>query len=158
SQGLTFTKAIIDAGASFAPGQVYVALSRLTSLDGLVLYSRIHPQCINTDPRVLTFAQTEMDEDEIEEQLQQEQKRFISFSLAGAFNFIKLSENINTHYENYVHRQIPDKNNAIQWAQNLLASVKSQTEVSEKFDKQLTILIAEAEANGYAKLHERITA
>ncbi len=37
SQGLTFEKAIIDAGASFAPGQVYVALSRLTSLSGLVL-------------------------------------------------------------------------------------------------------------------------
>jgi ATP-dependent exoDNAse (exonuclease V) alpha subunit len=36
SQGLTFEKAIIDAGAAFAPGQVYVALSRCTSLDGLV--------------------------------------------------------------------------------------------------------------------------
>ena len=40
SQGLTFEKAIVDAGASFAPGQVYVALSRLTSLEGLVLYSK----------------------------------------------------------------------------------------------------------------------
>jgi ATP-dependent exoDNAse (exonuclease V) alpha subunit len=52
SQGLTFDKAIIDAGASFAPGQVYVALSRLTSLKGLVLHSRIHPNCISTDERV----------------------------------------------------------------------------------------------------------
>jgi len=34
SQGLTFTKAIIDIGNAFAPGQVYVALSRLTSLEG----------------------------------------------------------------------------------------------------------------------------
>ncbi|HRQ52445.1 MAG TPA: helix-turn-helix domain-containing protein, partial [Agriterribacter sp.] len=158
SQGLTFTKAIIDAGASFAPGQVYVALSRLTSLDGLVLYSRIHPQCINTDPRVLSFAQTEMDEEEIQEQLQQEQKKFITLSLAGAFNFIKLPENINAHYENYVHRQIPDKNSAIQWAQNLLVSAQSVTEIGEKFTKQLAALIAEAETNGYAKLHERIAA
>ena len=158
SQGLTFTKAIIDAGASFAPGQVYVALSRLTSLDGLVLYSRIHPHCINTDPRVLTFAQTEMDDDETEKQLQQEQKRFITLSLALAYNFTKLSESIHLHYENYAHRQIPDKNTAIQWAQNLLAAVQSQTEVSEKFNKQLAILITEAEANGHVKLHERITA
>jgi energy-coupling factor transporter ATP-binding protein EcfA2 len=37
SQGLTFEKAIIDAGKAFAPGQVYVALSRCTSLEGLVL-------------------------------------------------------------------------------------------------------------------------
>src|SRR5690606_35907292 len=70
----------------------------------------------------------------------------------------KLSENINAHYENYVHRQIPDKNNAIQWAQDLSASARSVTEVSEKFNRQLTALIAEAEANGYTKLHERITA
>ena len=53
SQGLTFDKAIIDAGASFAAGQVYVALSRLTSLSGLVLKSRIDPHCIHTDERVL---------------------------------------------------------------------------------------------------------
>src|SRR5690606_423973 len=35
SQGLTFEKAIIDAGAAFAPGQVYVALSRCTNLEGM---------------------------------------------------------------------------------------------------------------------------
>src|SRR5205814_424186 len=43
SQGLTFDKAVIDAGASFASGQVYVALSRCRTLNGLVLLSRIHP-------------------------------------------------------------------------------------------------------------------
>lgn len=158
SQGLTFSKAIIDAGASFAPGQVYVALSRLTSLDGLVLYSRIHPECIHTDPRVLGFAQSEMDEDEIQEQLQQEQKRFITFSLARAFDLMKLTQSINMHYEGYAHRQIPDKNSAIGWAQNLLTLIQSQLEISSKFNKQLTALITEAEANGYVKLHERITA
>jgi ATP-dependent exoDNAse (exonuclease V) alpha subunit len=52
SQGLTFEKAVIDAGSSFAAGQVYVALSRCTSLDGLVLHSRIFPHSIATDPRV----------------------------------------------------------------------------------------------------------
>src|SRR5690606_13760844 len=56
SQGLTFDKAIIDAGASFAPGQVYVGLSRLTSLDGLILRSRITPQSIRTDEQVLAFS------------------------------------------------------------------------------------------------------
>src|SRR5690606_2552874 len=49
SQGLTFDRAIIDAGASFAAGQVYVALSRLRTLDGLVLHSRIPPHSIRTD-------------------------------------------------------------------------------------------------------------
>ena len=41
SQGLSFEKAILDLTDAFAQGQVYVALSRLTSLNGLVLSSKI---------------------------------------------------------------------------------------------------------------------
>ena len=52
SQGLTFERAIIDASLSFAPGQVYVALSRCKTLGGLVLASRIPPQAIINDERV----------------------------------------------------------------------------------------------------------
>src|SRR5271154_1132888 len=70
SQGLTFERAIIDAGDSFAPGQVYVALSRLTSLEGLILHSRIHPQCITTDERVLAFSKSELAEDVLQQELQ----------------------------------------------------------------------------------------
>ena len=56
SQGLTFTKAIVDAGSSFAPGQVYVALSRCTSLEGIVLGSRIGRHCIKTEEKVIAFS------------------------------------------------------------------------------------------------------
>ena len=42
SQGLTFDKIIIDAEKAFAKGQVYVALSRCTSLDGLVLKTPVY--------------------------------------------------------------------------------------------------------------------
>ena len=52
SQGLTFERAIIDASLSFAPGQVYVALSRCKTLDGMVLASQIPPQAIINDDRV----------------------------------------------------------------------------------------------------------
>src|SRR5690606_1471909 len=55
SQGLTFDKAVIDAGTSFAAGQVYVALSRLTGLDGLVLKSKIPMHSIRTDGQVVDF-------------------------------------------------------------------------------------------------------
>lgn len=158
SQGLTFSKAIIDAGASFAPGQVYVALSRLTSLEGLVLYSRIHPQSIYTDGRVLHFAQTEMDDDDIEEQLLQEQKRFAGISLTRAFDCTKLVQSISTHYEGYAHRQVPDKNKAIEWAQHILTQAQTLPDISEKFNKQLTFLIADGETGGYTKLHERVSA
>ena len=52
SQGLTFDKAIIDASQSFAPGQVYVALSRCRSLEGLTLASPLTPEAIRNDLRV----------------------------------------------------------------------------------------------------------
>lgn len=55
SQGLTFEKAVIDVRAAFAFGQVYVALSRCKSLDGLVLKSPILPQMIKTDYEVINF-------------------------------------------------------------------------------------------------------
>jgi hypothetical protein len=76
SQGLTFNKAIIDTGASFAAGQTYVALSRCTSLDGIVLYSKIHPSCILTDDHAIQFSQTEKTEDELRRLFRQGKKKF----------------------------------------------------------------------------------
>lgn len=55
SQGLTFERAIIDASLSFAPGQVYVALSRCKTLEGMVLASPIPPQAIICDERVDSY-------------------------------------------------------------------------------------------------------
>ena len=52
SQGLTFERTIIDANLSFAPGQVYVALSRCTTLEGVVLTSPIEKRAIINDQRV----------------------------------------------------------------------------------------------------------
>lgn len=55
SQGLTFDRVIIDAGKSFASGQVYVALSRCRTLEGIVLKSPITPQVVFSDQRIEEF-------------------------------------------------------------------------------------------------------
>ncbi len=55
SQGLTFDKAIIDAGQSFSAGQVYVALSRCRTFEGMVLATPITANAIKTDREVNTF-------------------------------------------------------------------------------------------------------
>ncbi|MCD2498253.1 ATP-dependent DNA helicase [Microbacterium nymphoidis] len=56
SQGKTYDRAIIDLGSgAFAPGQTYVALSRLTSLDGLYLSRPLRPSDIRVDPDVRRF-------------------------------------------------------------------------------------------------------
>ena len=52
SQGLTFDKAIIDAASAFASGQVYVALSRCRTLEGMVLATPLRQDAVITDLRV----------------------------------------------------------------------------------------------------------
>ncbi len=55
SQGLTFDKVIIDARAAFAHGQVYVALSRCRTLEGIVLSTPVSQHGIITDPAISGF-------------------------------------------------------------------------------------------------------
>ncbi len=55
SQGLTFDKAVIDSQLAFAHGQVYVALSRCRSLEGLILSSPVNYHSLNSDRRVENF-------------------------------------------------------------------------------------------------------
>jgi len=76
SQGLTFEKAIIDASGSFAAGQTYVALSRCTSLEGIVLYSKIRPNSILTNDFAVRFSQTEKEEDELLQLFRAGKKKF----------------------------------------------------------------------------------
>lgn len=62
SQGLTFDKVIANLSKAFAPGQVYVALSRCTTFNGLVLKTKIGKDAIKTAPEVLDFAKNETPE------------------------------------------------------------------------------------------------
>lgn len=57
SQGLTFDKLVVDVRTAFAPGQVYVALSRCRSLDGLVLLAPVNAASVMVAPAVKTFMQ-----------------------------------------------------------------------------------------------------
>ncbi|AXY76747.1 helicase [Paraflavitalea soli] len=158
SQGLTFQKAIIDAGESFAPGQVYVALSRLTSMEGLVLYSRIQPHCISTDQRVIAFTSAEMETNELQQALQEERKAFVSRSIVQSFDWTKVTAAWDAHFEGYEERQIPDKNRAVIRARAMLAQIMDQQEVAVKFMRQLEQLVITAEADGYGILQQRLQA
>ena len=85
SQGLTFDRAIIDANQSFAPGQVYVALSRCRSLEGVVLATPLEERAIINDERVDSYiAQQEYEAERSICQLpvlKQEYERYLLFQL-----------------------------------------------------------------------------
>ena len=77
SQGLTFDKVILDVHRSFMPGQVYVALSRCRSLEGLVLLYPINRWAIKTDPIALEFIKkiemNPLTEEQVEEWIEPEE-------------------------------------------------------------------------------------
>ena len=155
SQGLTFDKAIIDAGASFAPGQVYVALSRLIGMEGLVLHSRIQPNCINTDNRVLEFVKTEESEEQLQAILKEEQAAFVKQSLLKGFSWQKVQDAVSGHKENILERDLPKKEDSINWINSLLKAVEEIEDVSKRFIRQLEQLYM---SEGYQQLYDRTTA
>lgn len=69
SQGLTFDKVNADLGNAFAAGQVYVALSRCTTFNGLVLKTKIDSRDIIVSPEALSFAKNETPETLMEQEL-----------------------------------------------------------------------------------------
>lgn len=91
SQGLTFDRAIIDAGLSFASGQVYVALSRCKSLEGLVLASPISEQSIINDHRVADYiAHQEVAAEQSVRELPNLKEEYFRFQLLDLFDFTTL--------------------------------------------------------------------
>ena len=88
SQGLTFERAIIDASLSFAPGQVYVALSRCKSLDGMVLSAPIEARAIIADERVENYISHQEEEARKSiEQLPQLKEEYYRHLLLELFDF-----------------------------------------------------------------------
>jgi hypothetical protein len=158
SQGLTFERACIDAGASFAPGQVYVALSRLTTLGGLVLFSPIHRQSILTDPRVMVFSQSEEGSVDLQEKLQQEQASYVLQLMEEAFQWNKISTAFRSHYEGYGDSLIKMRDLSSDWAKRMLEKVEEESVVCDRFGKQLRSLLAVAKDDGYQSLQPRIAA
>lgn len=69
SQGLTFDHAVLDINASFAHGQVYVALSRCRTLEGLVLTQPLNLHSIMTDTTVAQYVDAQIREGEAKAQM-----------------------------------------------------------------------------------------
>lgn len=104
SQGLTFEKAIIDAETSFAHGQTYVALSRCTSLEGIVLKTQIKDSSIINDNRVSKFTKDVEENIPNETELTKSQKEYQLNLVEDLFSFqsflYPVQRLIKIYYEN----------------------------------------------------------
>lgn len=87
SQGLTFEKAIVEAAASFSHGQVYVALSRCKTLEGLVLRSPIRFDSVISDTTVRDFTHYVERHQPDRDRLQQARKLYYLSLLEELFDY-----------------------------------------------------------------------
>jgi hypothetical protein len=153
SQGLTFEKAIIDVGQAFAPGQVYVALSRLRSLDGLILRTRIHPSTIWSDPDVRVFNHDMDQQKPLHEILPGKQRRYLEEILSTNFDFLHLVRQLE-NLQKYKADQMEFEDPSMQQAMGvLLKRFRDEAGNTHTFRKQLQRLL---EQNNPEMLLERI--
>ena len=152
SQGLTFDKAIIDAGASFAPGQVYVALSRCTSMDGIVLRSRIVPYSIATDKRVIEYAQQETEVSVLQAILDKEKYTSWSNALQKLFDFTKTVQLLHQWVITLESKKLPYLEAALPVAIAVKQKAIELNDVGRKFRVQLDKVVAQAHTTGNTQL------
>jgi ATP-dependent DNA helicase PIF1 len=154
SQGLTFDHAIIDAGKSFVAGQVYVALSRVRTLNGLILQSKISTESLRSNIEVINYMKPSSVKD-MEELLTVAQEKYILDLVLGHFSLNTLQVGLKTIGSN---SEIQKAN--ITEVKMLLIqlekSVRDLIAVATKFQSQVRQLHLQ---NGFAEqqsLQERI--
>ena len=94
SQGLTFNRAIIDAADAFTHGQVYVALSRCKTLEGIVLSSPITSGGVSTDDEVLQFDRNSLEHPPSADRLQAAKNQYQQSLLLGCFTFLLIRKRL----------------------------------------------------------------
>ena len=158
SQGLTFEKAIIDANAAFAHGQVYVALSRCKTLDGLVLNSPINTRSLISDTTVSEFNRDVENNEPGNKELEQSKNDYRKMLMLELFDFKSLLGQIY-----YIIKILTENSGSVQGDPDLEFHrrkdlFKSQvTDVSAKFERQLNYLFEQsAGPENEEKLQERV--
>jgi hypothetical protein len=159
SQGLTFEKVIIDAGEAFAPGQVYVALSRCTTLDGIVLQSRLKPAGLFTDERIVRFSNNNLSANKLTGELEDAKKIYQLKTIQSLFDFKKtISEAGDT--KKYVSENLSSFNEeAVSWIEIVYDKINTLQTTGKKFQEQIELLFQQNDkAAENEKLIERLVA
>lgn len=142
SQGLTFERAMIDASSAFSHGQVYVALSRCKSLEGLVLSSPITREAMIKDERIADYTASLAEKRPGEQQLREAEALYYRELVQELFDFSGIQQRL--QYASYVvythlYKLYPELTNRYAFSRdNFRPDV---TEVGERFQQQLARML-----------------
>lgn len=146
SQGLTFEKAIIDAASSFAHGQVYVALSRCKTLEGMVLTSKLTHNAIISDYQIDDFTRKTENQQTSPEKIHQLKQAYFLELLEDQFNLLPIYyqlQHITRLLDEHLYSLYP--NLLKQYKEHLDNFKKQAIDVSLTFRKQYQLLVLQSE-------------
>ena len=154
AQGLTFDHVVIDAADAFAAGQVYVALSRCRSLEGIVLLTPIPSSALTNAREVLEFTNQQQEIDSIREQLPLAQREYLIILLCAIYDFRELMGRC------YALSQMSKKMTSVQntmdnYFPNIIVLLEELQRVGERFQQQLRQLVYQSQTH---RLQERLKA
>jgi len=159
SQGLTFDKAIIDIGDAFAPGQAYVALSRLRSLKGLVLTSHLRENGLQQDQNIHYFSSTKQPAEILTQQISFESYDFIRSYLLAAFDLNLVRYYMKEHVETFDKSEAKStKQRYDSWTMDLYKEFQKTTATADTFLNQLKGLFAEQTEHTLFNVSKRVEA
>ena len=141
AQGLTFEHVVIDAADAFAAGQVYVALSRCRSLEGIVLLSRIPESALSNAREVLQFTASQPTIETVADGLQHSQQDYLLLLLADLYQFGDLLFALEV-----VQRGVEGTNSfnleeTRAYLTRLHQALQAEQQVAETFQKQIARLV-----------------
>ena len=157
SQGLTFEKVILDAEQAFTHGQVYVALSRCTSLDGLVLKTKLNKDVLIKDDIIKKYTNRISSHEADAELLHKKELDFLHKKVLELINFSQLEHQINKIKKIIDDNKNIFKKNAIDHINTFNDLLKSNiTDASSNFSQQINEIFSQSNVDQIL-LQEKIT-
>jgi hypothetical protein len=149
SQGLTFDKAVIDSRAAFAPGQVYVALSRCRTIEGLVLSAPVREESMMKDGAIERFVEETAAKEPGREAWREACKEYYRALLVEQFNYDTLMQRLDSFYHQaseHLYRLYPEFVQRYREERDQ-CQIKLQ-EVATRFQAQLARIAGASDAPG----------
>jgi hypothetical protein len=157
AQGLTFDRVVIDAADAFAAGQVYVALSRCRTLEGIVLHTPIPSRALTNAREVLYFTKNQSDIQSVETRLPAAKTEYMSILLCSLYDFRSLINRF-AALSRVVKNMDSVQGDVSKFFIACIGGLEGLQVIAERFQQQLRQIIYHNQSTINTQLENRLTA